>query len=522
MNVLAGVEFGEVITRIPLVKSANIRKGNALEIDWAEFVPPHQLNYIMGNPPFIGKSNQSAEQKTSLESVTHGIAGAGVLDFVAGWFVKAGQYISTTPDGFGGIAAKANKGRKNFKDVKFGQGLGDLFAEAEAAEVKQRRAIRCGFVATSSIAQGEQVGVLWAWMLAQGVRIRFAHRTFQWTNDAPGKAAVHCVIVGFGMEDVKAPRLFEYDDIKGAAHEVAAKNINAYLVDAPTVFLPSRRSPICDVSEMTYGSKPTDGGHLLLDDEEKSELIAVEPLAKPWIRRFLGAEELLNDVSRWCLWLKDCPPQALDKLPRVKARVQAVAAMRRASTKLPTRNAARTPALFGEDRQGTESTLVVPAHSSETRQFVPMGYFDSLVIIGNANFMIPNATTYEFGILSSTMHNAWVRYTCGRLESRYRYSAGIVYNNYPWPQDLTDNQREAVSIAAQAVLDARAVHQKGEAPASLADLYNPTTMPANLSTAHKALDKAVDAAYGKKGLKTDAERVAYLFALYDQYTSLLA
>ena len=521
MNVLAGVEFGEVITRIPLVKSANIRKGNALEIDWAEFVPPRRLHYIMGNPPFIGKSNQSAEQKTSLESVTHGIAGAGVLDFVAGWFVKAGQYISTTPDGFGGIAAKANRGRKNFKDVKFGQGLDDLFADADATEIKQRRAIRCGFVSTNSITQGEQVGALWAWMMAQGIRIRFAHRTFQWTNDAPGKAAVHCVIVGFGMEDVNAPRLFEYADIKGAAHEVAAKNINAYLVDAPSVFLPSRRSPICDVSEMTYGSKPTDGGHLLLDDDEKGELIAAEPNAMPWIRRFLGAEELLNDVSRWCLWLKDCPPQTLEKLTRVKARVQAVATMRRASTKGPTRNAATTPALFGEDRQGTESTLVVPAHSSENRQFVPMGYFDSSVIIGNANFMISNATTYEFGVLSSTMHNAWVRYTCGRLESRYRYSAGIVYNNYPWPQDLTDRQREAVSLSAQSVLDARAEHQKSKTPASLADLYNPTTMPSNLTKAHALLDRAVDAAYRQKGLKTDAERVAFLFELYEKYTSLL-
>ena len=522
MNVMAGVEFGEVITRIPLIKSANIRKGNALEIDWAEFVPPRQLNYIVGNPPFIGKSNQSAEQKASLESVTHGIPGAGVLDFVAGWFVKAGQYISSKPDGFGGIAAKANKGRKNFKDVKFGQGLGDLFADADSAEIKQRRAIRCGFVATNSITQGEQVGVLWAWMLAQGISIRFAHRTFQWTNDAPGKAAVHCVIVGFGMEEVKSPRLFEYDDIKGEAHEIAAKNINPYLVDAPTVALPSRRSPICNVSPMIYGSKPTDGGNLLLNDEEKNDLRAREPAAKPWLRQFLGAEELLNDVSRWCLWLKDCPPQTLDKLPLVKARVQAVAAMRRASTKLPTQNLAHTPALFGEDRQGTVNTLVIPAHSSELRQFIPMGYFDSSIIIGNANFMVPDATIYEFGVLCSTMHNAWVRYTCGRLKSDFRYSAGIVYNNYPWPQDISDKQREAVSIAAQGVLDARAVHQKGKEKASLATLYNSNTMPANLIAAHKMLDKAVDAAYGKKGFKSDAERVAYLFTLYDQYTSLLA
>ncbi len=522
MNVMAGVEFGEVITRIPLVKSANIRKGNALEIDWAEFVPPRQLNYIMGNPPFIGKSNQSTEQKASLASVTHGIAGAGVLDFVAGWFVKAGQYISTTPDGFGSIAARSNKGRKNFKDVKFGQGMGDLFADADAAEVKQRRAIRCGFVATNSITQGEQVGVLWSWMLAQGIRIRFAHRTFQWTNDAPGKAAVHCVIIGFGMEDARAPRLFEYDDIKGAAHEVAAKNINPYLVDAPTVLLPNRRKPICIASEMVYGSKPADGGHLILSQSEKAELLAIEPQAAPWIRRFMGAEEFINNVQRWCLWLKDCPPQTLQKMPHVMKRVEQVQKMRLASTKAPTKAWADKPMLFTEDRQSVHDYLLVPSVSSETRRFIPVGFLPAAIVASNLVFAVPNATTYEFGILNSTMHNAWVRYTCGRLKSDFRYSAGIVYNNYPWPQDISDPQHEAVSVAAQGVLDARAVHQTGETPASLADLYNPASMPANLNAAHKALDKAVDAAYGKKGLKTDAERVAYLFSLYEQYTSLLA
>lgn len=522
MNVLAGVEFGEVITRIPLVKSANIRKGNALEIDWSEFVPPRQLNYIMGNPPFVGKQNQSAEQKASLESVTQGIASAGVLDFVAGWFIKAGQYISTTPDSFAGIAAKANKGRKNFKDVKFGQGLGDLFADAYAAEIKQRRAIRCGFVSTNSITQGEQVGVLWSWMMAQGIRIRFAHRTFQWTNDAPGKAAVHCVIIGFGMEEVKAPRLFEYDEVRGAAHEVAAKNINAYLVDAPSVVLPNRRAPICKVSPIVFGSMPNDGGGLLLSSEERAELLAADPNAAPWIRRFMGADEFINNGTRWCLWLKDCPPQTLAKLKAVQKRVEIVKVHRAKSTRQATKALAATPALFGEDRQPITDYLAIPKTSSERRHIVPMALLDKEIIASTEVFTISNATHFEFGVLSSTMHNAWVRYTCGRLKSDFRYSAGIVYNNFPWPQDLNDKQREAVTEAAQAVLDARAEHQKGKTPASLADLYNPTTMPANLTKAHAALDRAVDAAYGKKGLKTDAERVAFLFALYEQYTSLLA
>jgi len=522
MNVLAGVEFGEVITRIPLVKSANIRKGNALEIDWAEFVPPRQLNYIMGNPPFIGKSNQSAAQKASLASVTHGIAGAGVLDFVAGWFVKAGQYISTTPDGFGSIAARANKGRKNFKDVKFGQGMGDLFADADAAEIKQRRAIRCGFVATNSITQGEQVGVLWSWMLAQGIRIRFAHRTFQWTNDAPGKAAVHCVIIGFGMEDARAPRLFEYDDIKGAAHEVAAKNINPYLVDAPSVALPSRRQPIGVAPAIGFGSKPTDGGHLLLTLHEKTALLKSSPDIDPYVREYLSADEFLNGPPRYCLWLKECPPQLIKRTPVVLERLNLVQKFRLASKKTATKDNAARASLFAEDRQPSTRFLAIPKTSSERRPWIPIAFLPAETIIASELFSIQGATAYHFGILCSTMHNAWVRYTCGRLKSDFRYSAGIVYNNYPWPQDISDSQHEAVSVAAQGVLDARAVHQTGETPASLADLYNPATMPANLSAAHKTLDKAVDAAYGKKGLKTDAERVAYLFSLYEQYTSLLA
>ncbi len=522
MNVLAGVEFGEVITRIPLVKSANIRKGNALEIDWTEFVPPRQLNYIMGNPPFVGSKMLDAGQRSSLESVTQGIKSAGVLDFVAGWFVKAGQYISTTPDGFGGIAAKANRGRKNFKDVKFGQGLGDLFADANATEIKQRRAIRCGFVSTNSITQGEQVGVLWSWMVAQGIHIRFAHRTFQWSNDAPGKAAVHCVIVGFGMEDVKAPRLFEYADIKGAAHEVAAKNINPYLVDAPTVLLPTRSNPICRVPKMGIGNKPIDGGNYLFTPPERDAFLVREPKAQKYFKRWMGADEFLNDIERWCLWLGDCPPGELAAMPEALKRVEAVRKFRAASKSLPTQKIAATPTRFHVENMPSGDALLVPSVSSEKRGFVPIGFISPSVIASNLVLVVPNATTYDFGILCSTMHNAWVRYTCGRLKSDFRYSAGIVYNNYPWPQDLTDKQREAVSVAAQGVLDARAEHQKGKTPASLADLYNPATMPANLSKAHAALDKAVDAAYGKKGLRTDAERVAYLFTLYEQYTSILA
>jgi len=305
-------------------------------------------------------------------------------------------------------------------------------------------------------------------------------------------------------------------------HSAENLHINPYLVDAPSVALPNRRVPICRVSPIVFGSMPNDGGGLLLKPEEKAELLGADPNAAPWIRRFMGAEEFINNGTRWCLWLKDCPPQTLSKLKAVQKRIDMVRLHRAKSTRQTTKELASTPALFGEDRQPSGAYLLVPAHSSESRNFVPIGFIRNGDIVNNSCLAVPNATTYEFGILSSTMHNAWVRYTCGRLESRYRYSAGIVYNNYPWPQDISEQQREAVRDAAQGVLDARAVHQKGKTPASLADLCNPTTMPANLNTAHKALDKAVDAVYGKKGLKTDAERVAYLFTLYEQYTSLLA
>jgi N-6 DNA Methylase len=538
MNVQAGAEFGRHFSRIPLVKSASIRKGNALDIDWAEFVPPEKLDFIIGNPPFIGSKILTADQKTSLTSVLQGVANDGILDFFAGWYIKAGQYISSTPDGFGGIAAKTNKGRKGFKDVKFSNsvrpelveglaldGVGDLFANPIQKETKARRSVRCAFVSTNSICQGEQVGVLWGWMLAQGIQIQFAHRTFQWTNDAPGKAAVHCVIVGFGME-AKAPRLFDYEDIKGNAHEVAVRNVNPYLVDAPTVVLPSRREPICKVQDLNYGSFALDDGNYTLDADARNAVLADGAKAKKYVRPFIGGQELLNAGARWCLWLKDGNVQEISKLPEVMRRIEAVKAWRLKSGRATTVKLGQTPMLFAEVRQPTKRYIAIPTVSSERRQFIPIAFLEAEVVASNQLYVLDNATPYEFGILSSTMHNAWVRYTCGRLESRYRYSAGIVYNNYPWPEAISDKARQGIASAAQAVLDARAVHQTGASPSSLATLYNPTTMPANLLTAHKALDKAVDAAYAEKdkqakNLKSDAQRVAFLFGLYERYTSLL-
>lgn len=546
MNVEVGEEFGEPMRRIPLDKSAHIRHGNALRIDWAEFVPPEKLSFIMGNPPFIGKQYQNAEQKADLEAVTLGIKGAGVLDYVTGWYIKAAQYVMTTPDSFAGVAAKANTGRKKFKDVKFGQsssgGLGDLFAEVDESETRARRAVRCAFVSTNSITQGEQVGVLWGWLLAQAVHIQFAHRTFKWTNEAAGKAAVHCVIVGFGAAEFKTKRLFEYADIDKEPLEVSASNINPYLVDAPDVALPARRVPVCGVPEILFGSKPTDGGHLLMDAAARDELLRLEPAAAPYVRTYLSAEEFLNGPPRYCLWLKDCPPATLKRLPLTFKRVEAVASFRSKSTKEATRRNAALPTVFAEDRQPTQDYLAIPKTSSERRLFIPIGFMTADTVVASELFTIASARILHFGILSSTMHNAWVRQTCGRLESRYRYSASIVYNNFPWPLSLTaalslttlegepqQKLHTAIEQAAQAVLDARAQHQQGDAPASLADLYDPHAMPPNLVKAHRELDRAVDAAYVaqlppglsiKPKLETDAQRVAFLFVLYAHLTTL--
>lgn len=317
--------------------------------------------------------------------------------------------------------------------------------------------------------------------------------------------------------DIERKTIYEYEDIRGEAHAVAAKNINPYLVDAPDVALPTRSKPICTVPTIAFGSMPNDGGHLLLSEAERTELIASEPAAAQWLRPFRGSDEFINNVPRWCLWLVDCPPQTLRSMPLVAERVAQVKRHRLASMRETTRKLAATPSLFGEIRQPDRTYLLVPSVSSERRQFIPIGFMEGKTIASNLVFVVPNADSYHFGVLSSAMHNAWVRYTCGRLESRYRYSAAIVYNNFPWPESPSDKQRAGTEAAAQNVLDARAQFPD----ASLADLYDPLSMPPALVKAHQALDRAVDAAYGQKAFKTDAERVAFLFTLYQKYTSLL-
>jgi hypothetical protein len=483
MNLRVSVEFGLYFARIPLKSSPQIRHANALRLDWNEVLPAERCSYVLGNPPFLGKQYQTPDQKADVAPIYRPLEGGGVLDFVAAWYIKAANYAKPNPT------------------------------------------LNIGFVSTNSIVQGEQVGVLWGWLMAQGVKINFAHRTFKWSNEASSNAAVHCVIVGFSHANSTSKTIYEYEMVNGEPLAVAAKNINPYLVDAPDVVLPSRRTPICNVAPIVFGSMANDGGNFFLTDQEKEELLSVCPEAAPWVRPFLGAEEFINNIPRWCLWLKDCPPAILRKMPPIMERVQKVKALRAASTRKATQELAGTPTLFGEIRQPETPYLLVPCHTSERREIIPIGFLSSEVIVGNANLCIPDATLFDFGIITSRMHMAWVKYVCGRLESRYRYTAGIVYNNYPWPgfagEPLSDKHRTAIEQAAQCVLDARAQF----ASSSLADLYDPLTMPPALLKAHQKLDTAVDAAYqpsgGKKSYASDAERVAFLFELYQRITSLL-
>jgi hypothetical protein len=474
MNMRVSEEFGQYFRRLPLEKSPNIIHGNALRMDWANIVEPKSLSYILGNPPFGGAKYQGETQKEDVALAFNGARNTGLLDYVACWYRKAVDYMA------------------------------------------KNHAIRASFVSTNSITQGEQPGVLWPDLFNRGARINFAHRTFQWTSEARGKAAVHCVIIGFALEDEKKKWIFEYDTPKSEPHAVSASTINHYLVDGPGILSARRGKPICDVPEMCFGNQPIDGGHLLFDDEEKKEFLRKEPSAAKWIRQFVGADEFLNGIKRWCLWLIDIPTVELKTMPEVVRRLALVKKFRLASKRPATQKLAVTPGLFAFISHPDSRYLLVPSVSSESRDFIPMGFMPPKVIASNLCLIIPNAKLYHFGVLSSTMHMAWVRAVCGRLKSDYRYSAGIVYNNYPWPEP-TGKQRMAIETAAQEVLDARA-----KCPdCTPSDLYHPLLMPYPLVRAHRKLDHAVDAAYGLRKFNGDPSRVAFLFQLYGRIVSPL-
>lgn len=471
MNMKVSKEFGRYFTRLPLAKKPNIVHGNALELDWGDIIKPDKLTYILGNPPFVGKQHQSSSQAYEMSKLFEGVRGAGVLDYVAAWFLKAAQFIQGT--------------------------------KTEVA-----------FVATNSIVQGEQTGILWGELFGKyKINIRFAHRTFQWISEARGAAAVHCVIIGF-LSDIPNNRvIFDYETPKSDPTIIKTKNINSYLVDAANALINKRNNPICNVPRARFGSMPNDGGYLLMTDEEKHEFIKKEPKAEKRIYPFLSASEYLNNENRWCFWLKDANPVELKGMPLLMERINGVRKVRIQSTRATTKQLALTPTLFGEDRQPNEDYILIPCHSSENRRYIPMGFFKPNYIAGNSCLIVAGAELYHFGILMSHMHMTWVRHVCGRIKSDYRYSASIVYNNYPWPEP-SDKQRKSIENVARDIVDIR----ERFGTSSLADLYDPTTMPPELTKAHLRLDRIVENAY-EKSFSTDISRISYLFERYLLITS---
>ena len=453
MNMRVSDEFGIYHARLPLTQSATIVHGNALRIDWADVVPKFELSYILGNPPFLGARMMSAIQKDELNIVFGKLKNIGNLDYVTAWYKKASDMMKNTR-------------------------------------------MRSAFVSTNSISQGEQPTILWKPLMEEGVYINFGVPTFKWHNEAKGKAAVYCVMIGFSFQKT-------------------VPNINQYLIEAPTVFIEKRATPLFDVPAMTKGNQPTDGGHFFLNATEYKEFIKKEPNAQKFIKKVYGSVEYINNIERYCLWLVDAEPAELKDLPFVMERIKKIQELRLKSPKKATQDSASTPTLFQEIRHTESNYIIVPSVSSENRNYIPFGFVSSDIIVTNLVFMIPNASLYHFGILTSNVHNAWSRAVCGRIGMSYRYSNTIVYNNFPWPQ-VSDKQNSEIEKLAQAVLDAREKYPTS----SLADLYDPLTMPSDLLKAHRSLDSAVMKLYGfpvKKDF-TEADCVAALMEMYQKLT----
>lgn len=458
-------ETEEIIHRdidfLPLKSNSNIVEGNALRMDWNDVIPVSELNYIMGNPPFVGARLMNTEQKEDVDELFNGLKGNGNLDYVSCWYKKSSHYIKNTD-------------------------------------------VECALVSTNSICQGMQTSLLWKSLIEDGIKINFAHTTFVWDSEASIKAHVHCVIVGFSYQERQTKTIFS------TQHQRIVANINPYLIDAETCFIEDRKKAICKVPPMVFGSMPNDGGNLTLSEDEKNDLIRKDSSNSDFIRPFLGAEEFINNKKRYCLWLVDQDPS---KCPEIMTRIKKVRDLRLSSKRAATQKLAKTPALFGEIRQPDTDYLIFPRHSSENRKYIPIGFISPYVIAGDSCTIVPNATLYHFGILTSSVHMAWMRAVAGRIKSDYRYSANIVYNNFIW-SDATDEQREIISKTSNNILTIREKYlQKGK---SLADMYgeNLELLYTDLLEAHKANDKAVLALYGFKADATEEEIVAKLMQMY--------
>ena len=460
-------ETQEIIHRdldfLPLKSYANIHEANALQIDWQKICP--QSDFIIGNPPFVGKSFQTPAQKSDMASVFASISGYGNLDYVACWFKKAADFIADTKTA-------------------------------------------CAFVATNSIGQGIAVPPLWTYLFRRGAVVNFVHQTFKWTSESADIAAVHCVIVGFANFHAPTKKIFDGQNVR------VVENITAYLLDAPNVIVLPQAQPLReDVPPMIVGSCPTDGGNFLLTADERDDIIKHEPAAEKWIRRYVGSNEFINNIMRYCLWLKDCPPNVLRKMPLVMKRVEGVRNFRLASKKAQTRRRADTPTLFAEDRFVDAPALFVPMVSSENRRYIPMGFVNG-VVINNKALFIPNCDLYTFGTLTSSIHMAWVRTVAGRLEMRYSYGTTTVYNTFPWCEP-TKSARRAIEASALRILDVRAKYSD----ATLADLYDELSMPKDLRDAHKKNDRAVAQAYGLENIWEDESKITTeMLKMYNQHS----
>ena len=459
MNMLVSEEFGQYFVRLPLSKAAKIVHGNALKVNWNDVTPRENLNFILGNPPFIGERYQSEEQRKELELV---FGETIKLDYVAAWYLMASKFIQNTN-------------------------------------------IKACFVSTNSIVQGEQTSILWRKLLNDyGIKIHFAHRTFKWNNEAKGNAAVFCVIIGFAPFDTNEKYIYEYENIKEEPHTLKVKNINPYLVEGKDVLIDKKSKPICNVPIMQCGSRANDKGLLLFTESEKDDFIKKEPKSAIYFKQVIGAQEFINNIKRYALWLEKVEPSELKSMKFVLERVAEVKKIRSVN-----------PHLFAGIRKPQSKFLFIPQMSSENRDIVPIGFLENDVIPLDPHFFIDRATPYLFGVLTSKMHNSWIRYVSGRLKSDLRYSSSIVYNNYPFPTNVSEANKKKVEEAGQKVLDVRAAYPKS----NLADLYNPLSMPPDLAKAHQILDKAVDLCYRPQAFVNELSRIEYLFGLYEEYTA---
>ncbi len=470
MNNEAADYFGRPLVRLPLVSSPTIINDDALKLDWEQLIPSTKLDFIFGNPPFSGSRTMDSGQKEILKHVAHDIRESGFLDFVVGWYFKAVEYIQGTD-------------------------------------------IEVAFVSTNSISQGEQVGIVWEYLYEHGAKINFAHRTFKWTNEASGQAAVYCIIIGFSLHDRANKIIFDYPKVNSDPHVVPVTRINPYLIEGPSTVLRNRQEVICDVPNMNFGNMPRDGGHLVLNPEERSEILQKSAQLSKFIKPYIGAKEFLHNEERYCLWLVNAAPEDITSSTYILDRLKRVKEFRLASKAASTRNMATTPSLFAQRTQPNSEYIFIPGVSSENRDYIPMGYFNRDTIASNAAFVLPGARLYHFGVLESKMHMAWVRHVAGRLKSDFRYSKDIVYNNFPWAK-TTKIQENRISKLAQEILKRRAQYPES----SLADLYNPLIMPEDLLKAHQELDLEVDKIYQKEKFESDAKRMELLLELYQEYS----